>query len=162
MRMSFYMQEISDADFSFLKVVYRSTRENELTLMNWTEIQKNNFIEFQFKAQQSYYINQFPDLKLYLIKNNTTKMGRLYIWRNSNEIRIVEITLLPKFQNQGIGSSILKKLIEESDRQKKIITIHVIRENPAIHLYKRFGFINEKEEGIYYFMVRPFQNKMHK
>jgi ribosomal protein S18 acetylase RimI-like enzyme len=157
--MTFSLQKISSTDFPFLKEVYRSTREKELALLNWTEPQKDKFIEFQFNAQHSYYLNKFPDIELYLIKNKSEKIGHLYIWRSTGEIRIIDIALLPKFQNRGIGSNILKQLTEESDKKDKKLTIHVEQQNPAIHLYERFGFKKISEEGIYFFMERQPLNK---
>ncbi len=148
------LQKISSSDFLFLKEVYRSTREKELTLINWTESQKDHFIEFQFNAQHNYYLNQFPEIELYLIKNRAEKTGRLYVQKKAGEIRIVDFTLLPRFQYRGIGSAILTRLTEESDNEDKKLILHVEKQNPAIHLYERFGFKKISEEGIHFYMER--------
>ena len=152
--MCFSLQKISSSDFLFLKEVYRSTREEELTLMNWEEPQKEQFIEFQFNAQHTYYLNQFPEIELYLIKNKVANMGRLYVQKKADDIRIVDFTLLPKFQNGGIGSAILTRLTEESDNEGKKLILHVEKQNPAIHLYERFGFKRIREEEVHFYMER--------
>ena len=156
--MVFSLQKISDADFPFLMEVYRSTRERELAIINWSEIQKDNFIEFQFNAQHSYYLHTFPGIDLFIVKRKTDKVGRLYIWRNAEEIRIVDIIILPGFRNRGIGSAILKQLAEEADQKNKILTMHVEKQNPAVDLYVRFGFERIKEEGTHFYMERKPAN----
>ena len=47
------------SDLQFLKYIYRSTRKDELGTTGWNEVQKEKFIEFQFNAQHSNYINSF-------------------------------------------------------------------------------------------------------
>lgn len=47
-----------------------------------------------------------------------------------------------EYRNQGIGSYLLNNIIHLAKEQFKIELIHlqVYAENPAIHLYQRFGF----------------------
>ena len=56
-------------------------------------------------------------------------------------IRLLEIQLWPEFQNQGIGTAILKNLIARADRLKLPITLRVLNGNPAKSLYLRLGFV---------------------
>lgn len=58
------------------------------------------------------------------------------------ESDIMNIVVKKDFRNQGIGSLLLKELIDLSKKQNLTsITLEVMEENyPAIHLYKNFGF----------------------
>lgn len=60
---------------------------------------------------------------------------------------IMNIAVKKSFRNQGIGSLLLKNLIQLSQEKKVTsISLEVMEENyPAIHLYKKFGF---KQVGI--------------
>ena len=77
---------------------------------------------------------------------------RLYVDRQPDEIRIIDIALLPAFRNAGIGSSILRDLLGEGDRTGKPVTIHVEKMNPALRLYQRLGFQEAGDVGVYWFM----------
>lgn len=145
---------IEQNDIPFLTKVYRSTREPELDVSGWTEEEKEKFIEFQFNAQHSYYTNSYKDAEFLVIVKNKTDIGRLYLWRTENQIRIMDIALLPEFRNQGIGTKILRELIRESEESGKKLNIHVEYYNPALKLYERLGFKKTDDTGVYYFMER--------
>lgn len=48
----------------------------------------------------------------------------------------IAIGVLPKFQNQGIGSALLKRATEERGR----LSLNVRSDSAAVRLYRRFGF----------------------
>jgi len=59
---------ITASDLHFLKELYRNTREEELNAAGWNELQKEKFIEFQFNAQHSHYINTFEHIDFLIIE----------------------------------------------------------------------------------------------
>ena len=67
-------------------------------------------------------------------------VGRLYVARWSDEIRIVDIALLSDYCNRGIGTTLLRGLQSEAAAAGKPLRIHVERFNPALRLYERLGF----------------------
>jgi len=145
---------ITENDFPFLRKLYRSTREEELSLSSMTEEEKQKFIEFQFNAQHTYYKSAYSGAEMKIILLNNSPAGRLYLWRTENQIRIMDISLLPKYRGQGTGTKILKSLIRESEESKKKLNIHVEYYNPALKLYKKLGFQKTDDTGVYYFMER--------
>ena len=80
--------------------------------------------------------------------------GRLYVARWEDEIRIVDIALLPAFRGRGIGGALLGDLIAEADAAGKPLSIHVEQNNPARSLYERLGFEEAGEFGVYVLMKR--------
>lgn len=157
MRITF--RSISKKDFPFLKSVYRSSREQELEANGWTEKQKDEFIEFQFNAQHSFYTNSYDGADFMIIEVNKSDVGRLYIWRTENQIRIMDIALLPEYRRKGTGTKILKNLIKESEQTGKKLNIHVEYYNPALKLYENLGFKKTDDTGVYYFMERFPESK---
>lgn len=158
-KLIFILRAVTNEDLPFLKEVYRSTREQELSQINWAKEQTDRFTEFQFSAQHSYYLHKFPGMEMKLIRVNSEKVGRLYTWQTSDEIRIVDISLLPGFQNRGIGTAIIQQLITESEQKEKKLSLHVEHQNRALRLYERFDFKKEGEEGTYIYMERLPQKK---
>ena len=81
--------------------------------------------------------------------------GRLYVARWEDEIRIVDIALLPEFRGRGLGGELLRELKAEADAAGKPLSIHVEANNPARPWYERLGFRAEGEFGVYVLMRRP-------
>ncbi len=145
-------RSITAEDIPFLKEVYFSTRLEELAPVGWDEAQTNEFLEMQFGFQHKSYTENYPAAELLVISQDHNDVGRLYIERQENEIRIIDIALLPKYRGRGIGSKIMKDILREADDKKLPVTIHVERNNPALSLYARLGFEIIEDKGVYYFM----------
>lgn len=64
-----------------------------------------------------------------------------------------ELVILPEYQGKGIGSKILKGLIEESKRKHVPIRLQVFKENKAQHLYRRLGFKDAESADAHIQMV---------
>jgi ribosomal protein S18 acetylase RimI-like enzyme len=152
--MKIILRPTNQSDFAFLKEVYRSTREHDVTNTGWTEEKKNSFIEFQFNAQHAHYLSTYKNAVFNIIILNKTNIGRLYIWETETQLRLIDITLLPEFRNKGIGTNILKKLIDKSNKIEKVLNLHVLQNNPALKLYKLLGFKIKEKRNTHLFMER--------
>jgi ribosomal protein S18 acetylase RimI-like enzyme len=69
-----------------------------------------------------------------------------------DEVRIVDIALLPSFQKQGIGTHLLKGTLSKAQRTGKSVGIHVERFNPALKWYVQLGFRQVSDQGVYLFL----------
>jgi ribosomal protein S18 acetylase RimI-like enzyme len=143
---------ITSEDAEFLYTVYAKTRAEELSVVDWTEPQKDAFLRAQFNAQHQAYQETYRGGDFQVILRNGQPAGRLYLARWEREIRIVDIALLPEYRKAGIGSAILKDILAEGARGGKRVSIHVEMFNPALTLYERLGFRKLREHGVYYFM----------
>jgi ribosomal protein S18 acetylase RimI-like enzyme len=139
-------------DLDFLYEVYASTRAEEMAIVPWTAEQKEAFLRMQFHAQHTYYHEQFPQTAYQIILLDGQRVGRLYIDRRPDEIRIIDIALLPAYRNQGIGTHYLKQTFDQARQANLAVRIHVEQFNPALNLYTRLGFQRVTENGIYYLM----------
>lgn len=147
-----HFRPIDDSDHVFLRGLYGSTRATELAQVPWTENQKADFLDQQFKAQHQFYQQQFPKARFDLILSNDEPIGRLYVDNRQDEIRLIDIALLPEFCGIGIGGSLLCEVLEQARRESKAVRIHVEQNNPAMRLYKRLGFKQIDSNGIYHLM----------
>ena len=146
------LRPVTSDDEPFLYRVYASTREDELAPLGWDETQKEAFLRMQFNAQHVFYQEQFTSADFNIILAEDKPIGRLYVDRRDDEIRIVDIALLPEHRNSGIGSALLDDLLTEAAAVSKPVRIHVERFNPALRLYDRLGFIQVGDNGVYYLM----------
>ena len=144
---------ITPDDLELLLRIYRGTREEELALvLDWTEEMKAAFVRQQFEAQHVWYQDHYQGARFDVILVDGVPAGRLYAHRRASEIRLVDITLLPEFRKDGIGTSLLRDLLAEGEAAGKPVTIHVEVFNPAMRLYERLGFQPVEERGPYRLM----------
>ena len=62
--------------------------------------------------------------------------------------------LAPHLQGSGIGSAVLRALLERRDRDGIRVRLNVLQGSPARRLYERHGFTVETEDAVDVFMVR--------
>ena len=139
-------------DAPFLLTVYASTREAELRLVPWSDEEKASFVQMQIDAQKSYYEANYLGAEFDLIIMNGEPAGRLYTHRTEEEIRVMDIAILPGFRNQGVGSTLLREIQHQAGVEGRKVGIHVEVFNPAIKLYERLGFQRISDRGVYYFL----------
>ncbi|WP_344218810.1 GNAT family N-acetyltransferase [Kribbella sancticallisti] len=63
--------------------------------------------------------------------------------------------LAPRHQGQGLGSAVLRAVLERADAQGMTVRLNVLQGSGARRLYERHGFVVEAEDPIDVFMVRP-------
>src|SRR5687768_4347451 len=146
------LRPVGPDDHEFLVEVYGSTRAEEMALVPWTNEQRDAFVRSQFAAQQEHYANKYRAATHDIILSNGRPVGRLYVARSGQEIRIIDITLLPAERNAGIGSYLIRQLLEEAERTERAVRIYVEEFNPSLHLFERFGFSRTEQHGIHVLM----------
>jgi ribosomal protein S18 acetylase RimI-like enzyme len=78
--------------------------------------------------------------------------GRLYVARWPEELRVIDIALLPEYRRRGIGTALLRALLEEAGASGRPVRIHVERFNPALAVYEKLGFRLLEDRGVYLFL----------
>ncbi|MDB5357091.1 MAG: family N-acetyltransferase [Phycisphaerales bacterium] len=140
-------------DADFLLAVYSSTREEELAQTGWSSDQKSAFLRMQFDAQRRHYLAHYPNAAWQLIVQDGRPIGRMIVDRGTDEILLMDIALLAAHRGTGIGSALVRALLVEAAAAEKPVRLHVESFNPARHLYRRLGFVDVEEYGIYVCMV---------
>jgi len=76
---------------------------------------------------------------IYIYKENNINKGFIHIQNGIDIIDLLNIIVKPEFQNQGIGSILLKYIID--NKQDKKIMLEVRSKNiNAIKLYQKYDF----------------------
>lgn len=147
---SLTLRPISKDDDPFLLALYNSTRDDELAQVEWGEGQREMFIRWQFDLQRREYDARFPDARYYLIMIDGAPAGRIWIGEDNEQIRLLDIALLPEFQNRGAGTLLLKSLMDEAKRAGKLLRHMVfVLNNDAHRFYERLGFVVIEDLGAY-------------
>ena len=151
-RSSITFRRTTDADVPFLRHLYGTTREARDATRSVDAEQKAAFLDMQFIAQKTHYEEYYPECEFLVIEMEQAPIGRLYIDRADDDIRITDIALLPEFRGRGIGRMLMEEILEEGRATGKRVTIHVEHDNPARRLYDRLGFRHVDTNGVYHLM----------
>jgi len=77
-------------------------------------------------------------------------IGMMKVIRSTSEWNLDQLQLEPEFQSHGHGSEILRQLQASARAAGALLTLKVLKVNPALRLYERLCFkIVGEEEGIY-------------
>jgi len=145
--MAITLRDALAEDEPFLREVYACTRAAELALVPWSDEQREAFLRMQFDAQHSHYHGQFPEASYQIILQDASPIGRLYVHETADDIRILDLTILPPHRGGGIGTTLIRELLAEGKRIGKPVSIWVEYFNPSLTLFQRLGFSKIHEDG---------------
>ncbi|MDT7542412.1 MAG: hypothetical protein QOE33_2316 [Acidobacteriota bacterium] len=149
------LRKVAPGDDELLLDVYASSRADEMALVDWDDATKRAFLRSQLTAQRADYEGRFPTADYQIILVDGEPAGRLWVARTDEQIRLLDIALLPQFQNRGVGKFLLGRLIEESAREGLPLRHMVFQFNVnALRFYERLGFAARGEMGAYIEMER--------
>lgn len=144
------LRPITNDDDQFLLSVYASTREEELSQAEWAEGQKEMFLRWQFDTQRREYSARFPDADYHVILIDERPAGRIWVGSDEEQIRLLDIALLPEFQNRGVGTALLHRLMDQAATAGKALRHMVFMLNSDAHrFYERLGFKIIDDLGAY-------------
>jgi len=149
---------LNKADFDvpetldFMRNVYKSTRYEEMSVSGWPQMDIENFLNQQFQFQHQGYTETYKTAQYYTVMVKDKPSGRLYIDYWPEEVRLIDLALLPEFRGEKTGSVILGILKTEAIKLGKNLTLHVEAVNRALSLYQRLGFKEKTNDGVYILM----------
>jgi len=91
--------------------------------------------------QVAFFDDHFDPERCEIVQAENEDIGVLTVEERADEIYLAEIQLLPQWQARGIGSSIIRSLLERGATAGKPVTLRVLHSNPrAATLYESLGF----------------------
>jgi GNAT superfamily N-acetyltransferase len=149
---SIALRPAESSDEVFLFDLYASSRGDDLAAMGWDAAQIRDFLKTQYAAQQRFFQANYPEADEWMVLLESQAIGRLVVHRTQQEIRVVDIALLPEYRNTGIGTRLLRELLAEAERLRKPFRIQVMRSSAAVTLCERLGLTKTGETGSHYQM----------
>lgn len=144
----------TETDVDFLRSLYIVNRWPEVAqLVDWTDEQRLAFLADQFRLQHLHYTTHYADAEFTIVEWEGQPIGRLGVFRNSKDLRIVDIVLRPEIRSHGVGRHLIESVFAEARQTNRTVSIHVEVFNPARRLYDRLGFRQVEETGPYLLMV---------
>jgi GNAT superfamily N-acetyltransferase len=155
------LRPVTEDDDQFLLSLYAGTREEELAQAEWAEGQKEMFLRWQFDLQRQEYNARFPDAAYHVILVDGSRAGRIWVGSDDEQIRLLDIALSPEFQNRGVGTALLRRLMDQAAKAGKALRHMVfVLNNDAHRFYERLGFTIIDDLGAYKHMEWRPENKI--
>lgn len=148
----FQLRPATASDLPFVTALFASTREAERPYFTGDQSLWDMLMENQALAQDRHYRAHYPGATIDILQLGEEAVGRLCLCALPQEIRVMDIALVPRLRNQGRGSALLKEIMAEGVRRQLPVRLHVENFNPAFRLYKRLGFVHLEDKGLYQFL----------
>ena len=139
------------SDLPFLRALFATTRV-DVTFSNLPQEQKKHFIQMQFDAQRHHYCSYYQNTEFHIIEQDGCPIGRLYLSRMPDQIRVMELTISPEHRGKGIGSRLLKAVQAQAQSLGLAVTLHAEKMGNMVEFYKPLGFEVVEEKEAHFFM----------
>ncbi len=135
-------------DEPFLFELYASTRQEELDSWGWPPKMRRAFLDLQFKASQAQR-RACPGAEFQLVLLAGAQAGRIILQRTADALRLVDIALLPRYRNAGLGTALMRRIVAEAAAGNQPLRLQVLKGNRAARLYQRLGFARTSETELH-------------
>lgn len=142
------------ADEQFLKGVHHAARRWEFAfLLQSGEAELyHKVMEQQYASQHQFYFAAFDQAHYGIIQWTDRPIGRLYVDYRDDEVRVLDIAILPEYRDRGIGRIVMTGVCLEAAMRRKPVRLHVHYLSRALRFYQRLGFRRIGADGPSYVM----------
>jgi ribosomal protein S18 acetylase RimI-like enzyme len=128
-------------DEPFLRSLIIGTVAEELMAASWPEEIRESLLDMQYRARRNSIRANWPQGESLIVLADGQSAGWFFMATLKDEIRLVEISILPEYRGRGIGSKLVEDLISQGARAQLPVRLSVDVTNAgAIRLYSRHGF----------------------
>ncbi|UGQ44988.1 GNAT family N-acetyltransferase [Massilia endophytica] len=143
------MRAAEPADQAFMEQLYALTRGDVSHMEGCDASTGALLLSLLYRARQSHFEKLYPYADLAIITEHELPIGRLYVNYSQDEIRIIDMSLLPECRNRGIGLGLLRSLQAQGVRMRVPLHVDVLLGSPAQRLLQRCGFVSQGSNGVY-------------
>ena len=137
-------------DDAFLFELFQAVRSPEFAAAKLLPAQLAMLLSIQFAGQKQTYGAQYPGGHDIVLLDGKP-IGRIWLYRAPSEHHLVDISLLPEFQNRGIGASLLTEAIATARAAGVRLSCSVaVTNRGSLRFHQRFGFQIVSQDEVYY------------
>jgi ribosomal protein S18 acetylase RimI-like enzyme len=128
---------VDSADLPFLIDLFATSGD----VPAWLSAADPQLLRIQFTAQQAGYGSQFPGASHEIILVEGERAGQVRWKELADEIRIIDVSLLPRFRRHGAASSVYRTILGHAQARGKPACASVARLNHvSLAFHQRLGF----------------------
>jgi ribosomal protein S18 acetylase RimI-like enzyme len=142
--MDFILRPAGAADYEWLWNLKRLTMRPyvEQTWGIWDDFAQEEFFRHSYRAES-----------VQVVVVDRADAGLLHVEREPQELFLANIQIHPDFQNRGLGSAVVRTVIETGRQLRLPIRLQVLRVNTRARLlYERLGFSVSNDTGTHTIM----------
>ncbi|MEN4010436.1 MAG: GNAT family N-acetyltransferase [Bellilinea sp.] len=142
MRNDLSLRPANEQDFDFLWQVHCAALKPYIQqTWGWDEEFQKRYLREHFNPQHSQ-----------IIRYMGAEVGMLSVEETSLGIVLSKIEVLPEYQGLGIGTTLIRELLERAVTRGLPVSLRVLKINPACQLYLRLGFSVVGETDTHFWM----------
>jgi len=103
--------------------------------------------------QRDYFHRHHDHGSCQIIRVDGTDAGVLAVDIHPDQVFLRTVALLPEFQGRGIGTEVIRQVMDQALRLGVCTRLQVLKVNPARRLYERLGFRVHAETVTHFQMV---------
>ena len=103
--------------------------------------------------QREYFHRHYDERSCQIMSVDGTNAGVLAVEIHPDQVFLKTVALLPEFQGRGIGTEVIRHVIDQALRLGVSTRLQVLKVNPARRLYERLGFRMHAETATHFLMV---------
>jgi ribosomal protein S18 acetylase RimI-like enzyme len=111
-------------------------------------------LNLNMEAQLAGFRQRWDVTQVKIITLDGTDIGWLQGCVKEDVLFLAQLFVDRAWRGQGIGTAMVKDLIQEAARAGRALTLGVVKTNPALRLYKRLGFHTTHEDERKFYMRR--------
>jgi ribosomal protein S18 acetylase RimI-like enzyme len=136
------LRPATQKDYDFLWWLHRATmRQYVEKTWGWDEAWQSQFFQ-----------EHFDPTTREIVESNGVPIGCITVERSEGLIFLAAIEIAPDYQNRGIGTKLIRALLDEANDRGVSVELSVLKVNPARRLYERLGFAIVGETETHYLM----------
>ncbi len=141
--MNIHYRNTTESDRAFAQQVHHSA---------YRAVVEHQFGSWDDELQGKFFAEGWKPGISQIILVDSTPVGILLLESCKDHIKLVEMQILPEYQNRGIGSEVLRQQIEMAKAKGVSLRLQVLKKNKAKELYSRHGFLPSGESDTHSFM----------
>jgi ribosomal protein S18 acetylase RimI-like enzyme len=129
------------ADEAFLLELYAQTRARELAQSGLDALQREVFVQMQFRTRRISYQAAYPlAMDEIICTGRGVPVGRVLVDRMQDGMHLIDIAIAAEQQRHGFGTQVIRELQHECAARDWELKLQVLKGSPAERLYRRLGF----------------------
>jgi ribosomal protein S18 acetylase RimI-like enzyme len=142
-------------DQAFRYDLFCASRPPEWDMVQLDPQMREQLNRHQFAAQTGSYRTQFAKARFDIIELGGERIGRIVVDRPGDELHIVDQAIVPPMRSKGLGTTIMRTLMDEAAAARIPVRLTVGSSNdPSLRLYLRLGFVPTGAVPMYIEMKR--------
>jgi GNAT superfamily N-acetyltransferase len=139
--MSITLRTVTPDDEPFLRRLHGALQDEQLHLRSFPPPLRESVLEAQYRARHDEYRRRYPNASDEIVLRDGQPIGRMIVDRTGADMLGVDIALLPEHRRAGIGTALIRTLLEEAASEGRGFLLSVTRGSRAVALYERLGFV---------------------